>query len=456
MKLTNGQQRAIDDCINWVLTPYDSKEKDFIISGFAGTGKSTIVNQIIKKLNMNVAVCGPTHKSLRVLKNMGSVKTFTVHSALGLKLNTNIENFDIRKPNFDPKNMPKFIDYKLMVFDESSMIPKQLHSFILKLSDKYNTKVIFMGDPLQLPPVGEFLSEALKYRDRRYVELTEIVRQEKGHPLLELLGIVRNDVINGTNRYLKYLKQNPNQLSNGIGYKVYNPVSFSQKIKDVYSDPEYNNNVNYVKYLAYTNDRIIEINKFIRHHIIKGADADIITTDDLTTAYQTVMENNLMSTILINSDDYVPVSIRPFVNVSGYKGYIVNLVNIYSKVNSSMFIIDHTDPSIKLYIKRLSMIHEMAKQDYSKWGDYYAFRNANISMVKFKLFNKFYPNGIAVDRDLDYAYGSTVHKAQGSTFDNGFIDIKNINKSFFQGIKYRNRLIYVALSRVQNQAFILI
>jgi len=455
MKYTRTQELAINDCITWINTGYDARNPTFKIVGVAGTGKTTVITEIINQVNTSICIAAPTHKALRVVKNMTSgVSTFTIHSALGLRLNTDINNFDITKPNFDPLNKPKMVSFSVVIFDESSMIPTSLYGLILKMADTYKIKLIFVGDPLQLPPVNEWLSIALKPQ-KNYIELTEIVRQEKGHPILEPLALLRKDIVNNTDSYIRFLNANPVNMGKDIGYKVYTKMAFDQKMQIMFNREEYNTNIEFIKYLAYTNKAIIRANSFIRSNIIKDYDLAIITTDDLLTAYNSIVESKLQNAIITNSDDYVPRYIKRYVSPDGYKGFLVRLYNIYQKIETPMFILDHTHITMVDYVKKLSVLHEKAMSDRRKWTTFYEFKANNVSMIKFQMFNKYYPKGITVDRDLDYAYGSTIHKAQGSSYESAFIDLRDISTASRQSKRYKNMLLYVALSRVRQRAYIL-
>jgi len=444
---------ALNEVGLWFLRPFNPKQADFRLRGWAGTGKTTMIGDIIKTVPFKLGIASPTHKASRVIREKVNQKVMTVHSLLGLRLNTNIANYDINNPNFDPQSTPKMVEYSGVIIDESSMIPAGLHGYILTLAIKYKIKVLFMGDPIQLPPVKERISLALMPRKYNFIELTEIFRQELGHPILEPLSLLRDDVINGTRKFLHLLKREPERREGLLGYKVFKGQAYLQKVIDMYKQPEYTSNINHIKYLAYSNDRIIDVNKFIRKSIIPNYETGILTTDDLTTAYNTILEGTLLSEVLINSDDYVIENVTPNESVSGFKGFSVTVRNIYTGVITSMFVLDHSDRSIIKFIFRLTELYMTAYRDRSKWKNYYEFKNSHLLMRKITIYPESKPNGLTVDRDLDYAYSSTIHKAQGSTYNHVFIDIRDVMKAQRrEGIIFVNRLLYVALSRTKYTA----
>src|SRR5574343_367507 len=112
-------------------------------------------------------------------------------------------------------------------------------------------------------------------------------------------------------------------------------------------------------------------------------------------------------------------------------------------------------------------IYSVAHEKGKRWIEYYDFKNRYLSLIDFNLFNKgdIKVRG-KVTKDLDYGYGLTTHKSQGSTYSNVFINLKNIiyyerdnklipisnNNNNPYAIEFRNKLTYVALSRESKKA----
>ena len=90
----------------------------------------------------------PSHKACRVLReNLIGVtnNVNTVQSDFGLRLNFDIEKFDINNPPFDPKGNVKVENYNLYIIDEASMINKGLLRFIERILKENHCKVIYCG-----------------------------------------------------------------------------------------------------------------------------------------------------------------------------------------------------------------------------------------------------------------------------------------------------------------------
>lgn len=138
------------------------------IAGYAGTGKSTLVQFIINALGIErpyVAYAAYTGKAALVLKQKGCLNAETTHRLL---YNTKPRNdgtfYHIPKTRLD-------YNYKLIVIDEVSMLPKRMWDLLLS----HHVHVIALGDPGQLPPVASDNTDILA---SPHIFLDEIMRQE--------------------------------------------------------------------------------------------------------------------------------------------------------------------------------------------------------------------------------------------------------------------------------------
>ena len=134
MELTNAQQKGLEIAVN----RYRNNEKYVVISGYAGTGKSTLVKFIIDALDVDqdkVAYAAFTGKAAEVLRKKGNCNAITLHKLL----------YDhIPKPNGGFIRKPKVaLEYKIIVVDEVSLVPKSMIDMLLR----HNVYVIFLGDP---------------------------------------------------------------------------------------------------------------------------------------------------------------------------------------------------------------------------------------------------------------------------------------------------------------------
>ena len=167
--LTTKQQEGLEICLN----RYFTEEPYTIIAGYAGTGKSYLVNAIVDSFGFKeteVAYACYTGKAALVLQKQGK-NAVTLHRLLYQSYPNGMGGFYHRpRPSLDPR-------LKLIIVDEISMCPKELWKLLLK----HNIYIIGLGDPFQLPPIGEDLG----LLDHPHVFLTEVMRQALDNDIIK-------------------------------------------------------------------------------------------------------------------------------------------------------------------------------------------------------------------------------------------------------------------------------
>lgn len=465
---TDDQKKAYANLIEFINNPYDANDFKRALIGAAGTGKTYLVKALIKNCNLSYSTIGlsaPTHKACRVLSDsiqIPNVKVNTLQSDLGLRLNFDVEKFDIDNPPFDPKGKIKIGNYQLYIVDEASMINRGLAIFLEKTCKSNNCKLIYIGDGSQLPPVNERYSSAFK--GVKVNELSQIVRQGDDNPVSYLLSLLRYDIKYKTFRFLEYISKCRSQFNddNTKGYHVCSPKEFEHLIQINFSDEELTRNIDYSKVIAYTNNTVSAWNKFIRNTIIADADKSVITKNDLIISYITIV-NQFNDCIIKNSEEYILKDVVNYVHPKyKLKGFMARFTAIHGGSNTSpLFILDHKDNfTIQMYVKlSREMIHAAktasARVRSQRWKDYFAFKESCLLLT-----NIINPttNKIEFSRDLDYGFSLTSHKAQGSTFDTAFVDVNDIVYDKY-GQPYSNaeeinRRLYVAASRCRNKLYL--
>lgn len=465
-----GQIEALTKMEEFYCNP---TKKVFTLSGAAGTGKTFIIRYFLDNIvKHSVCVTAPTHKAVRVIEGMTGRKGRTLQSLHGLRPNVNLDTFNIDNVKFDLLGEPQIKNYYLVIIDEGSMINSHLYDLNLLRAKQYTVKIIFIGDKFQLPPVKERISKC--FTNNEGYELTEIVRQEKNNPLIKLLTVVRNDVKCASNLFLTYLKDNKSDIVNDVGYEVVNEIEFKTRIHDIFNNKEFEKNVDFVRFTSWTNADIKKWNKYIRDDLLNKP-TEVISKDDLFTGYSTIVDD-YFKPIIVNSDDYIVDDLEIRKSDYGFKVYYVVLKSLGSLSMSIVNIVDHTDKTFSIYYNYLNNLHfnaiySVAHEKGKRWREYYDFKNRYLSLIDFNLFNKgdIKVRG-KVTKDLDYGYGLTTHKSQGSTYSNVFINLKNIiyyerdnklipisnNNNNPYAIEFRNKLTYVALSRASKKAIILL
>lgn len=176
--LTNKQEQGLKIAVE----RYKAHEPWTCIAGYAGTGKSTLVKFIIAALNVapdNVAYITFTGKAASVLRHKGCPNAMTAHKLL---------YYSKRLPNgkfvFTPRTSLEG-DYKVIVVDEISMLPKDLWELLLR----HRVYIIACGDPFQLPPINKNADNHVL--DTPHIFLDEIMRQAEESEIIRLTMNIR-------------------------------------------------------------------------------------------------------------------------------------------------------------------------------------------------------------------------------------------------------------------------
>ena len=220
LQLTNSQQEAFNKMLQFIS---DKEAKIFILKGYAGTGKTTMLRKLIEELERHderFSLLASTGRAAKILSNATGKNTRTVHGEIYkfTDLNQNLEkvasdrethevdstgqlflNFELSPKEYwdeDTKNYYYIVDEASMISDiEDKTATQAMFGSGRLLLDLINYdklgKFIFVGDFCQLPPVTQHFSPALsaKYLIDEYhvkvyeAELTQIVRQEQDNDI---------------------------------------------------------------------------------------------------------------------------------------------------------------------------------------------------------------------------------------------------------------------------------
>ncbi|MGK7936520.1 MAG: AAA family ATPase [Xenococcaceae cyanobacterium] len=149
LNLTTDQAEAIAKMKNFIV---NSEEKFFRLTGYAGTGKSFTICQLIKWLRSaqyKVIAASPTNKAAKNLQKMASTVGITIPVTTVAKLlgQQAVLNEETGKEEFISEGNEEITSFDVIIIDEFSMVNK--NNFIdlkTEVEDSLNTKVIFVGD----------------------------------------------------------------------------------------------------------------------------------------------------------------------------------------------------------------------------------------------------------------------------------------------------------------------
>lgn len=464
---TEDQQNAIGNIIDFIAVPFNPAKYIVGLTGAGGTGKTFITKYIIdhcRYSNSVIKCTSPTHKACRVFSQaIGGKAVDTIQSTFGLRLDLRLEDFDPANPQFNPTAKPKLENIRLLIIDEASMIPSKLVTFICSKCKELQIKILFIGDAYQLAPVNEKKSIAFD-RCFEVYHLRQIVRQAANNPITGLLELLRYDIEHRTYRFLTYLSQNVGAINyNDIneGFSICRPAEFKQLIDNSFHNEEYTRNIDMYRIIAYTNSSVAGWNNYIRNSIIRDADKNIITKNDLIMSYETIV-NEFMEIVINNSEEYIINDIVDFVDDKyGFKGFLVKFQLVHGgSITQPLFVIDHRDKfTVLQYHKTITGLIDVARKStgavrISRWKDYYAFKKKYL--IAANIIDR--QGRTLYDRDIDYGFAITAHKSQGSTYDTVFVDVNNMVYDRM-GHPYANqddllRRLYVGCSRAHKELVI--
>lgn len=429
----------------------------FTLAGYAGTGKTTIVKKILDSFRYGVVVSAPTHKAKKVVMNTTGEDGQTLHALLGLRPDVDLDNFNPNNPKFNPIAIPRITDFNLVIIDEASMINKELYDLILEKTRNSRTKVLFMGDPAQIPPVGEKSSIVFEQdKTKQFHQLTKIERQNDSNPLAFVYDALRNNLnkIDGGFEH----KTNMNELGEGVTFTI-DKREFREAILEKFKSEEFKKDTDFAKVIAWKNDTVIMSNAVIREQLL-GKDSDIVEVGDLFMGYRSISDEKQRYNIIENSADYRVVKKEKLSeNAYGITGYNVQLREDLAKGTfkfQDVFIIDTTNKNnLDQYGEMHDFFRDMGKTNKKNWKKYYEFRRCNIltKSVIFYRNGQLRSSGDMIVKDLDYGYAITGHKSQGSTYSHVFVMENDINNNWV--LKERNQIKYVALTRPSMTATVL-
>lgn len=292
MELTKQQNRVFEQ----IQAFMKSDASVFILRGYAGTGKTTMVKVIADYIaqSRDVHLMAPTGRAARVLAHKTGYEATTIHKAIYAKACVVSKNVkDVAESEF------KFVFpvYKndhdgniVAIVDESSMVCSRkiehelfafgtgnlLEDLLEFVRPSYGGKVIFVGDPAQLPPVGEPISNALRadyFKEKGLkvieAELTEVLRQKGDSVILKNAMMIR-DILEKQHRNYLVFEEKADDVESVP----------SDKFLDKYLEYRQKSGVHDSVVICYSNSAASRYNKDIRAFLY-GGDVPIRENDIL-------------------------------------------------------------------------------------------------------------------------------------------------------------------------------
>lgn len=419
MNLNLGQEAAAEAVFQFLM----SSQKEFSISGPAGTGKTHLMKHIMKTvlqtyqdacklleipaIDYTIALTATTNKAAEVLAESTGFPAQTIHSFLKLKV---FDDYKSGETKCEPTKEATVKSRTLIFVDEASMVDKLLHKWLHNFTDS-SCKIIFLGDHCQLAPVKEDLSLVYKQPKPTSV-LTEPMRNAGQPALVDLCSKLRQTVetseffqITEVPGVIDYLDQNQ---ATAFVDQTFHVEDASSRI------------------LCYTNNRVKEYNGYIRQlrgHSDRFTPGEILINNTGIQIGKTFLR--VEQELVIKEVDQ---GTRTDVIDDSDPNAIVQVYSVIAgdKDGAALFQLNvPTDPD---HLKELTKYYARTKQ----WALYYKLKNN-------------YP-------DLRPRDGATVYKAQGSTYDSVLVDLADLGKCTQND--QLARMLYVGISRAKSRVFL--
>jgi ATP-dependent exoDNAse (exonuclease V) alpha subunit len=444
-----GQQLELFDRLHAFLLS-DNGDECFILKGYAGTGKTTVLGALVKALkyyNYKSVLLAPTGRAAKVITNYSGRKAFTIHKRIYRKKSAlNID--DAFKLAENLANDTLFIvDEASMISDEVAGNNRQtlLHDLVSYVYNTKNCKLMLVGDTAQLSPVGADNSPALDLGlmkktfavDIFSFELTDVLRQEKSSGILHNVTAMRDIIRQGkvatphiiTKGYTDVYRMTGERLEEGLNY-AYNKYGYDGTLIVCRS----NKNANL--YNQQIRGRIL-----LREEELTGGDQVMVVRNN----YFWLQEQEEGSTGFIANGDIARIKkVRRFEEMYGFRFADVQLE----------FIDYAEDPVLDckillntLYSEAPALPPEEQKRFFLEaMKDYDHIVNRKAKLDELKL-NPYY-NAL----QIKFAYAVTCHKAQGGQWDAVFVDQgylteEMLNMDFL-------RWFYTACTRASKELFL--
>lgn len=431
--LTTSQRVAFQSIIEFLQ---QKREQIFVLTGYAGTGKSYLISTLVeylKEQELKFICASPTNKATKNLKDMG-ISATTIAKLLGqfpqLDEELGKEVFVRKESSVEQKETQTIKDYQIVILDEYSMINRETFDELVEEILMSKTKLIFVGDEAQLPPVGEEIPPVT------------IAQQKWNYPTAHLDEVVRYDgeigrvaeIIRSNEQYNRRFY--PFTTTQDQSIEVLSRTDWTYTAINYFLSEEFAENPDYCRVIAFKNKTCDRANLVIRNKLFPEAKLPFVSGDRLIAKSPLfrwaggktkkgqewdIVCHISEEMIVVNDAQIMPYQLPYEKNGGSYSCYQFPVITDYG---SKLKLVVPTEET-KLAINKML---ETAKK-FKNWRLYY--------------------NLIKSFDNVGYPYALTTHKAQGSGFDHVFIDISDMRSCTF-----KQKIVYTALTRAKFKALI--
>jgi len=427
----------------------DQARRVFLLKGYAGTGKTTMISTLVKvlpKVHKQAVLLAPTGRAAKVISNYAHTAAFTIHKKIYLpKQGPNGGRYFSLMPNrhvntlFIVDEASMIADDQLKMFNQRSLLD-DLMTYVFQGK---NCQLMLVGDTAQLPPVHLEVSPALneEHLASSYqvkvstLELTEVTRQHEQSGILLNATKLRNVIAAQQDANFRFHLNFPDIIRLTDGYDIQDAIHTTYDMQGLEE----------VAFVVYSNKRANLYNQQIRMQIL-GQDGELAVGD-----YLMIVKNNYHW--LEDSE-----SVHFIAN-----GDIAELLQIYHWkelynfrfVEAKLRLIDYPNQAPfdammlldSLTINTPSLSSDQAQELYQNISEDYIDERVAYKRAQAIRKNPYY-NAL----QIKFSYAITCHKAQGGQWDTVFIEKPYLPDG--PNISYL-RWLYTALTRAKQNVYLI-
>ena len=432
------------------ITNTDNNEI-FVLKGFAGTGKTTLISTIVNNLveiNKKYVLLAPTGRAAKVIANYSNKPAFTIHKKIYFPKKGSGGGVSFTLQQNKHKNTLFIVDEASMISDvnsESKLYENGslLDDLISYIYSGTNCKMLLLGDTAQLPPVNSDISPALDIdslalhydKEIKHIELDEVMRQGENSGILtnatDLRAILNEPFFDTFKFNLK-------------GFKDVIRLTDGYDIQDAINSAYSNYSIEDTAFIVRSNKRANQYNQQIRTKIL-DKENELSTGDFLM-----VVKNNYFwlketdeAGFIANGDI---VEVLEIFNIQELYGFQfakvkIRMIDYPNQIPFETVLILNTltSESPSLTYDESNRLYQEVMKDYE--GE-----------TKFKKFQKVKANPHFNALQVKFSYSITCHKSQGGQWNTVFIEKpylpEGIDRDYI-------RWLYTAITRAKNQLYLI-
>lgn len=427
-------------------------ETIFVLKGYAGTGKTTVISTIVNSLleiNKKYVLLAPTGRAAKVIANYSNKPAFTIHKKIYFPKKNSGGGVSFTMQQNKHKNTVFIVDEASMISDTNSDSKLYENGSLLDDLISYvysgtNCKMILLGDTAQLPPVNLDISPALDIqtlsinynKEVEYIELDEVMRQEENSGILHNATELR-ELLKDT--FITEFKFNVRKFKDIV--RLVDGYDIQDAIHSAYS----NFSIEDTAFIVRSNKRANQYNEQIRTKIL-DKESELSTGDFLM-----VVKNNYFwlkdsdeAGFIANGDIIEVLEMFGIKELYGFKFAKVKIRMIDypdQKPFETVLLMDTIkSESPSLTFEESNRLYQEVMMDYES------------ETTKYKKFQKVKENEYFNALQVKFSYAITCHKSQGGQWNTVFIEQpylpNGIDRDYI-------RWLYTAMTRAKNKLYLI-